>query len=31
MRVATAGDNCMDVYTNLGLAYPGGNPVRENK
>lgn len=27
MRVATVGDNCMDVYTNLGLAYPGGNPV----
>lgn len=27
MRLAAVGDNCMDVYQNLGEAYPGGNPV----
>lgn len=27
MRIATVGDNCMDVYTSLGKAFPGGNPV----
>lgn len=27
MRIAAVGDNCMDVYTHLGKAYPGGNPV----
>lgn len=28
MRIATVGDNCMDVYVNLGnRAFPGGNPV----
>lgn len=26
-RIATVGDNCMDVYENVGKAYPGGNPV----
>lgn len=27
MKLAAVGDNCMDVYDNLGKAYPGGNPV----
>ncbi|MEC1521924.1 fructoselysine 6-kinase [Neobacillus niacini] len=27
MRIATVGDNCMDVYQTSGNAYPGGNPV----
>jgi fructoselysine 6-kinase len=27
MKLAAAGDNCMDVYENLGKAFPGGNPV----
>lgn len=27
MRIATVGDNCMDAYSSLGKAYPGGNPV----
>jgi fructoselysine 6-kinase len=27
MKIAAVGDNCMDVYENLGKAYPGGNPV----
>lgn len=27
MKIATVGDNCMDVYENLGEAFPGGNPV----
>ncbi|MEH7072818.1 fructoselysine 6-kinase [Neobacillus drentensis] len=27
MRIATVGDNCMDVYHASGKAYPGGNPV----
>ncbi|MDR3576095.1 MAG: fructoselysine 6-kinase [Anaerolineaceae bacterium] len=27
MRVAAVGDNCMDVYSSLGKAYPGGNTV----
>lgn len=27
MKVVTVGDNCMDVYGNLGKAFPGGNPV----
>lgn len=26
-KIATVGDNCMDVYENTGKAYPGGNPV----
>ncbi|WP_046173612.1 fructoselysine 6-kinase [Domibacillus indicus] len=27
MKIATVGDNCMDVYKASGKAYPGGNPV----
>lgn len=27
MRIATVGDNCMDVYQSSGKVYPGGNPV----
>lgn len=27
VRIAAVGDNCMDVYEELGRAYPGGNPV----
>ena len=27
MKIAAVGDNCMDVYSSLGQAYPGGNPV----
>lgn len=27
MKIATVGDNCMDVYEKQGAAYPGGNPV----
>lgn len=27
IRIAAAGDNCMDVYDKEGKAYPGGNPV----
>ncbi|MFZ5823926.1 MAG: PfkB family carbohydrate kinase [Bacillota bacterium] len=27
MRLAAIGDNCIDVYTNKGMAYPGGGPV----
>lgn len=27
VKIATVGDNCMDVYENTGKAYPGGNPV----
>ncbi|MDD3138876.1 MAG: fructoselysine 6-kinase [Lachnospiraceae bacterium] len=27
MKLAAVGDNCMDVYKNTGMAYPGGNPV----
>lgn len=27
VKIATVGDNCMDVYENIGKAYPGGNPV----
>lgn len=27
IRIAAAGDNCMDVYDREGRAYPGGNPV----
>ena len=27
VKIAAVGDNCMDVYENLGKAYPGGNPV----
>lgn len=27
MKLAAVGDNCMDVYENMGTAYPGGNPV----
>ncbi|MFP7736677.1 fructoselysine 6-kinase [Priestia aryabhattai] len=27
MRVVTVGDNCMDVYQELGKTYPGGNSV----
>lgn len=27
MRIATAGDNCIDFYESIGKGYPGGNPV----
>ncbi|GMQ61526.1 fructoselysine 6-kinase [Vallitalea maricola] len=27
MKIATVGDNCIDVYENLNQAFPGGNPV----
>ena len=27
MKIATVGDNCMDVYAKEGKCYPGGNPV----
>ncbi len=27
MKLAAVGDNCMDVYENLDMAFPGGNPV----
>lgn len=27
MRLAAIGDNCIDIYTNLGLGCPGGGPV----
>lgn len=27
MKIAAVGDNCIDLYENLGQAYPGGNPV----
>ncbi len=27
MRIATVGDNCLDVYEKQGLVYTGGNPV----
>lgn len=27
MKVAAAGDNCVDVYEKEGKSYPGGNPV----
>lgn len=27
IRIATAGDNCIDAYDKEGKAYPGGNPV----
>ncbi len=27
MKVGAIGDNCMDVYTQSGQAFPGGNPV----
>ncbi len=27
IRIATVGDNCMDSYDDIGIAYPGGNPV----
>lgn len=27
MKLAAVGDNCVDVYENLGKTYPGGNPV----
>lgn len=27
MKIATVGDNCMDVYENLNQTFPGGNPV----
>lgn len=27
IRIATAGDNCIDAYDKEGEAYPGGNPV----
>ena len=27
IRIATVGDNCMDVYDKEGKVYPGGNPV----
>lgn len=27
MKLAAVGDNCMDIYDDTGMAYPGGNPV----
>lgn len=27
MKIATVGDNCIDVYESLNQAFPGGNPV----
>lgn len=27
VQIAAIGDNCVDVYTNLGRSYPGGGPV----
>lgn len=27
MKIATVGDNCMDVYESIGKSFPGGNPV----
>lgn len=27
MKLAAVGDNCMDVYENIGKMFPGGNPV----
>jgi len=27
MRIVAIGDNCVDIYTNLGLTFPGGGPV----
>ena len=27
IRIAAAGDNCMDVYDKEGKEYPGGNPL----
>lgn len=27
MKIATVGDNCIDLYGDLNQAYPGGNPV----
>ena len=27
MRIAAAGDNCMDVYEGLNQMFPGGNPI----
>ena len=27
MKLVAVGDNCIDVYENIGKAYPGGNPV----
>ena len=27
IRIAAAGDNCMDVYDKENKAFPGGNPV----
>ena len=27
MLIATVGDNCMDVYAQLGQSFPGGNAV----
>lgn len=27
MKIATVGDNCIDLYKNLNQAFPGGNPV----
>lgn len=27
MKIGAVGDNCMDVYKQLGKAFPGGNPV----
>lgn len=27
IRIATVGDNCMDVYDKEGKVYPGGNPI----
>lgn len=27
MKIATVGDNCIDVYESLNVCFPGGNPV----
>jgi fructoselysine 6-kinase len=27
LRIAAVGDNCVDIYTNLGQTFPGGGPV----
>ena len=27
IKIACAGDNCVDYYDNIGESFPGGNPV----
>ena len=27
IKIACAGDNCVDYYDNTGESFPGGNPV----